>query len=118
MYKRVFPLSIALLLIFVFMIASSGASQAEAAPIRLKAANFTPALGERPAIPPGLAIAGYAQGQRGYYLVQFTGPVQQAWKDGVTAAGAELLDYIPDFAFKVRMNPAEATAVAQPEATS
>lgn len=89
------------------------ASQPAEPPIRLKAAEFTPARGERPAIPPGLTIAGYAQGQRGYYLVQFHGPVEQPWKDAAAAAGAELLDYVPDFAFKARMNPAEAARVAQ-----
>ncbi len=89
------------------------AEQGQPAAIRLKAATFTPGRGEAAAIPPGLAIAGYAQNQRGYYLVQFRGPVEQAWKDQVTAEGAEILDYIPDFAFKVRMNPAQARQVEQ-----
>ncbi|HYN88438.1 MAG TPA: S8 family serine peptidase, partial [Ardenticatenaceae bacterium] len=92
---------------------ASPAGQGQAAPIRLKAATFTPGRGEAPPIPPGLAIAGYGQDQRGYYIVQFRGPVEQAWKDAVAATGAEVLDYIPDFAFKVRMNPAEARRVAQ-----
>lgn len=35
-----------------------------------------------------------------------------AWKAQVAAAGAELLDYIPDFAFKVRMTPEAADRVA------
>ncbi|HWQ12020.1 MAG TPA: S8 family serine peptidase [Roseiflexaceae bacterium] len=87
--------------------------QGGAPAIRLKAAEFAPARGERPNIPPGLTISGYAQGQRGYYLVQFRGPVEQGWKDAAAAAGAELLDYVPDFAFKARMNPAEAARVAQ-----
>ncbi|HEX6288617.1 MAG TPA: S8 family serine peptidase [Herpetosiphonaceae bacterium] len=92
---------------------ASQTAQSQAAPIRLKAATFTPARGEAPAIPPGLTRAGYAEGERGYYIVQFGGPVEQAWKDQVSAAGAELLDYIPDFAFKVRMNPAQARRVEQ-----
>lgn len=85
--------------------------QGPPAAIKLKAATFVPGLGQAPAIPPGLTIAGYAQAQRGYYIVQFNGPVEQAWKDQVTALGAELLGYIPDFAFKVRMNPAQAAQV-------
>lgn len=93
--------------------AAAPATQGDAPSIRLKAATFSPGRGERPAIPPGLTIAGYAQGQRGYYLVQFRGPVEQAWKDRAAALGAELLDYVPDFAFKARMNPAEAARVAQ-----
>jgi len=81
--------------------------------IRLKSAEFTPGRGEEPRIPPGLAIAGYAAGERGYFIVQFEGPVLETWKADVAAAGAELLDYIPDFAFKVRMNPAQAARIAR-----
>lgn len=45
---------------------------------------------------------------RGYYLVQFSGPVREEWKQELTAAGAEILAYVPDYAFKVRMNYAQA----------
>ena len=92
---------------------ASPSTQSSGAAIKLKAATFTPTRGEAPAIPPGLAIGGYTEGQRGYYLVQFAGPVEQQWKDQVAAAGAEILEYVPEFAFKVRMNPAEARRVAQ-----
>ena len=81
------------------------------APIRLKAATFTPTRGEEPNIPPGLAIAGYAANQRGYYLVQFEGPVLESWKADVAAVGADIIDYVPDFAFKVRMTPPQAAQV-------
>lgn len=112
MRTRLYQLTAVVLLTTMLLNAGIGqaspSAQGHAAPIRLKAATFTPARGEAPAIPPGLSIAGYAAGQRGYYLVQFRGPVQQAWKDQVAALGAELLDYVPDFAFKVRMNPAQA----------
>ena len=53
------------------------------------------------------------QGSQKYFIVQFAGPIQQAWKDEVSAEGAEVLDYLPDFAFKVRMNPAIANRVGQ-----
>ena len=76
---------------------------AKAAPaIRLQAGTFRPGLGERPTLPPGLSVAGYAEGQTGYYIVQFSGPVRSDWKAELEAAGAELLHYVPDFAFKVR----------------
>jgi serine protease AprX len=84
----------------------------QAAPIRLKAATFSPALGQLPAVQPNLAAAESARGRPGYYLIQFRGPVQQAWKDQVAAAGVELLDYIPDYAYKVRMTPEQAQALA------
>lgn len=89
----------------------SNAPDAPPAPIRLKATTFTPARGELPGIPAHLTIPGYAVGQRGYYLVQFRGPVLDAWKQEVSAAGAELLDYVPEFAFKVRMNPGQANRI-------
>ena len=53
-----------------------------------------------------------AQPSQKYFIVQFAGPVQQSWKDAVEAEGAVILDYIPDFAFKVSMNPATANRVA------
>ncbi len=54
-----------------------------------------------------------AQASQKYFIVQFAGPIQQAWKDEVSTEGAEVLDYIPDFAFKVRMNPSIANRVGQ-----
>src|SRR5688572_19100485 len=81
------------------------------AAIRLKGATFTPGRGEQPSIPPGLAIAGYREGERGYLIVQFEGPVVDTWKAEVESAGVDLLDYIPDFAFKARMTPGQARQI-------
>jgi hypothetical protein len=103
---------LATLLATAGMSQASPLAQSQPARIRLKAASFTPARGEAPAIPSRLAVGGYAANQRGYYIVQFRGPVEQAWKDQVAKLGAEILDYVPDFAFKVRMNPAQASKVA------
>ena len=86
-----------------------GGSAAER-PIRLKSGAFLPSQGE-PSLPPGLRRAAPAPGVRGVYLVQFVGPIEQGWKDAVAAAGGELLDYMPEFAFRVRMTPAQARAV-------
>ncbi len=83
----------------------------DAAPIKLRAATFTPALGELPGIAPGLAIAEYPRGVSGYYIVQFAGPVEPAWRAASEALGAELLGYLPDFAFKARIKPAAARDV-------
>ena len=80
-------------------------------PILLRVGTLVPDLNVFPSLPEGLTIPGYAPDQLGYYIVQFQGPVQQAWKDQVTATGAELLEYLPDFAFKVRMTPAQASQV-------
>ncbi|HMO57485.1 MAG TPA: hypothetical protein PKC19_09030, partial [Roseiflexaceae bacterium] len=78
-----------------------------AAPIRLRAAEFTPAQGGEPALAPRL-MARELAGANGIFLVQFRGPIEQSWKDQLSALGAELLDYVPDYAFKVRMNAAQA----------
>ena len=54
------------------------------ASIRLGVTQFAPSRGEKPSIPPGLAITGYPAGQRGYYIVQFPGPIQQVWPFGIS----------------------------------
>jgi hypothetical protein len=82
-------------------------------PIQLKAGVLIPGQSENVTAASGLTISGYAAGQRGYYIVQFRGPVEQEWKAQLVAAGAELLDYLPDFAFKVRMTPEQASQVGQ-----
>jgi hypothetical protein len=105
-------LMVALLILSGTGAADLAAQQNEAAPIRLQADTFVPANGEQPDLPPGLTISGYAQGTNGYYIVQFTGPVQEAWKAQLAGVGGELLDYIPDFAYKTRMNPAQAARAA------
>ncbi|HMB23058.1 MAG: S8 family serine peptidase [Chloroflexota bacterium] len=70
--------------------------------IHLKGSDFIPAQSQ------------FAQkGSQKYYIVQFSGPIEQSWKDAVSAEGAEILYYIPDFAFKVRMNASIASRVKQ-----
>lgn len=71
------------------------------APIRLVSGEFTPS-DLPPDQPRPLGIT-----ERGSYLVQFDGPVREDWKAGLTALGAQLVEYVPDFAFKVRMNPGQ-----------
>src|SRR5688572_22447314 len=100
MRTRIIPVVIAALLIIqVFNPKAGQARQLDpgAPAIFLKAATFVPLNGELPAIASGLALSQTSPGQHGYYLVQFTGPVEQAWKDQLAVLGAELLDYIPDF---------------------
>ena len=115
MSRKSFLIAIVLMFLSVVILSIGGgvslAAQNGGASIYLQGGSFNPSQGERPDLPPGLSIPGYAPGVRGYYIVQFDGPVQQVWKDAVTAEGAEVLEYIPDFAFKVRMNPAQAARV-------
>jgi hypothetical protein len=50
--------------------------------------------------------------QPSYSIVQFVGPVQEAWKERVEKAGGAIFDYLPDFAFIVHMDAAARAAVA------
>ena len=77
-------------------------------PIFLKAVTIHPAKGTTPALPDDLRIDRWGPGESGYYIIQFRGPVQASWKHRLQAMGVEFLEYIPDFAFKVRM-PASIT---------
>ncbi|MFP4394550.1 MAG: S8 family serine peptidase, partial [Anaerolineales bacterium] len=45
------------------------------------------------------------------YLLQFTGPVREAWKTRVAELGARLYTYVPDYAFIARLDPAQIEAV-------
>jgi len=49
---------------------------------------------------------------RGHYVVQLDGPITEEDAAALRGAGAELLSYIPDFAYGVRMTAAAADAVA------
>jgi serine protease AprX len=83
------------------------------AAIRLKAVTFTPQLAQ-PAVPAELAArTAFVAGRRASYLIQFRGPVEQAWKDRLAAAGVEILSYVPDYAFKVRMSGELAAQLSQ-----
>ena len=80
-------------------------------PIRLKTATFDPLLQGEPALSTGLRQRALGAHERGIYLVQFVGPIEDSWKAAVASSGGELLDYVPEFAFKVRMGPTQALAV-------
>lgn len=94
--------SIALLVLPILALGGAPAS-APAISIHLRAGSFDPlSAGAPPGLPLDLATAGPA-GERAYYLVQFQGPIQPAWTEKLAALGAELLEYIPDYAFVVRL---------------
>jgi subtilase family serine protease len=83
------------------------------APIRLRAGTFTPARGEALSVPSDLAGAPARAGVRGEFLVQFAGPVQDQWKAALASGGADVLEYVPDFAFRVRATPDVAARLRQ-----
>ncbi len=63
--------------------------------------------------PQALAADTAAAAGTHYYVVQFKGPIRQAWKNQLVKQGAEILEYVPDFAYKVRMTPAQASAAVK-----
>lgn len=82
--------------------------------IHLKIGSFAPAAGETLALPAHLTLEeAPSAGAGAYYIVQFRGPVQDAWKNAVAQLGGSFFGYIPDYAFKVKMTGQTATAVSR-----
>lgn len=104
-------LAVVLALLFVNQAAAQRPGNDGPAAIRLQAGTFVPGHSERPDLPPGLEIARYTAGVSGYYIVQFDGAAGDAARIALSDAGADVLNYVPDNAFKVRMTPATARAV-------
>lgn len=79
-------------------------------PIRLQSGEFDPlrTAPERVVADARLLKRSPAPRKSDYYIVQFTGPIHESDKRAVTDLGAELLNYIPEFAFIARMSPAAA----------
>jgi hypothetical protein len=74
-------------------------------PIHLAVGSFDPlSEGGVPSLPDELTLQSYREDETGYYILQFTGPVLEKWKEEVVSAGASLFDYIPQFAFIVEMD--------------
>lgn len=72
--------------------------------IRLGREHFDPL--DKCAVKPGQmnGIREVEEAGPGYYIIQFDGPVKENWKAALKARGAALYDYIPDFAFVVRVD--------------
>jgi hypothetical protein len=64
----------------------------------LRRGAFDPLMGE-PAIPPGMSRT--LAGQPGLRLIQFPGPIHDAWYAAMLSAGLEVVTYIPDYGYLV-----------------
>ena len=70
--------------------------------IRLGRTHFDP-LQKLPAQKAGInSIQAFGEGETGYYIIQFDGPIMNSWKMALENTGAEIFDYVPDFAFIIR----------------
>jgi uncharacterized repeat protein (TIGR01451 family) len=83
--------------------------------IRLQRASFDPLAG-MPALPSGLVRNAPPAGATTYYLVQFRGPIEAAWRADLERQGAVVIDYVPQFAYIVRMDGMAASRVQDLEA--
>jgi hypothetical protein len=79
--------------------------------IRLQQAQFDP-LRTTPNLPSRLTGATRGGSGSDYYLVQFHGPIRPQWRDLITDHGGEILDYVPDFAFIVRLAAGRSAGLA------
>uniref|UniRef100_A0A7C4TGP0 Peptidase S8/S53 domain-containing protein n=1 Tax=candidate division WOR-3 bacterium TaxID=2052148 RepID=A0A7C4TGP0_UNCW3 len=79
--------------------------------IRLKTYQFDPGNGE-PAIPLNLTAR---EEDENYYIVQCKGPILKGWKEELKNAGIQILGYIPDYAYIVRMDRSQKDLISQRE---
>ncbi|MRR08547.1 T9SS type A sorting domain-containing protein [bacterium] len=56
-----------------------------------------------PDLPAGMKYETPKDGDYTYYIVQFRGPIRQEWRTGLEAEGAQVMFYLPNYAFVVRM---------------
>ena len=89
--------------LFVVMAFSFSAYPESGTMIKLAGYQFDP-LVSLPSLPQALKQKTSPTSGPGYYIIQFDGPVRDEWKEACRQAGVEFLDYIPDFAFIVRMD--------------
>ncbi len=71
--------------------------------IHLVNGSFDP-LQALPNLPDHLAYTPAEAAEGSVYLLQFAGPVMPEWKQAVLAAGGQLGDYVPDYAFLARLD--------------
>jgi len=80
--------------------------------LRLAVGTFDPLVSTNlPASNAALHLAQYPGKGVGYYIVQLAGPVTLSDVDALETAGLELFDYLPDFAFIVKMDAAQQAVV-------
>jgi hypothetical protein len=76
-------------------------------PIRLKVKTLMPQPGSET---PAASVD--SEGIRPY-LLQFSGPIQSAWKQEIEKLGIELLEYIPEFAFRINIKQGDVKKILE-----
>ena len=97
-----------LIILCAFLLVGSPAAVADDFQICLKYATFDPLVVE-PSIPADLRTSP-APGQTERFLVQFDGPILDEWTQALASLGGEVISYIPNYAFLVKMTPEQAVS--------
>ena len=58
-----------------------------------------------PDFPEELTIDGYESGEKGIYLVNMIGPIHSEWRARLESRGIEIINYVPNYAYEVKMTP-------------
>lgn len=112
-HSRLFILTL-VLCVSVFGLAQSGI----AGPlVKLAYAQFDAQLAGEPDILPEYKTVSHLEGGHGCYIVQFDRPIDANMRAGLEAFGAEILAYIPDFAFVVSIDPTAAAELSSQDST-
>ncbi|MFP4608625.1 MAG: CARDB domain-containing protein [Candidatus Aenigmatarchaeota archaeon] len=58
-----------------------------------------------PDLPEELTVDEYENGDRGVYVVHMVGPIKADWRSNLESKGVEVINYVPNYAYEVRMTP-------------
>ncbi len=63
---------------------------------------------EEPDVEPELMIEDYGSGEEGLYIVHMLGPINPGWIETIEEKGVEIINYVPNYAYEVKMTPEKA----------
>ncbi len=66
-----------------------------------------------PEMPSSLRVESYAPDVQGQYIVHTIGPIAQDWVPTLDDMGVQVLNYLPNYAYRVRMTPELASEVSE-----
>ncbi|MEF8874819.1 MAG: S8 family serine peptidase, partial [Candidatus Thermoplasmatota archaeon] len=59
----------------------------------------------RPELDTALTMENYESGTEGTYIIHMLGPVNPGWRESLEEKGADIINYVPNYAYEVRMTP-------------
>ncbi len=70
-------------------------------------------IAEEPELDSRLSIENYEKGEEGIYIVHMLGPVNPEWREKLEKMNAHVINYVPNYAYEVRMTPELAEKVEE-----